>query len=619
MKWRVSHESSLLILAAASVSLWSASGAWPLAVTALLYCLLTYRRLRSGNVPVLRRALLYAGILPFALWFASIDGYSPFFFYIPAWYLLYLAILEWRSVGNGGKSVFVLFDAAAALALSSFEWNPGSLVACLFAVSVFLLSVRPKRDFKAWAFFLSISVAVSAGAAFGIWRGKDAFRRAFSMRAAENSGDFGLMGFSNVGRLGSFSKDYSGRREGEVVFRVYSDRMPVYFKGVAYLHYLPGSGLWKKSSRFRELQTGRFVGNYGGFESGNPRADSVPVWVRSGISLRSVLFAPSGAAGVAVRDVDSIPYFDGDFFSVDGDSPRDWYYWDGERVLDTSRTDSAWKSVPESLVGFLDSAARSMGLSDSPDSVRSNLKKMAACFREKFAYSLEVPRTSREDPLETFVRLRSGFCEYFASLGTLLLRKMDVPARYVTGFAYPERVGGHWVFRRRNAHAWVEFRDAEGFWNVFDPTPSNSRPEVLSGSSPAILWERVRGSLSLFFHELTEGTWRKAVDSFGTWTASALESSSFKIAAALFAFCAGLWIFVRRRLRRRRELLDASGRALRFRILLERAEKDLASQGFVRAPGETVSVFAKRIPLNGKTDGDLKMLAKYNAERWIRD
>ncbi len=570
-------------------------------------------------MPVLRRALLYAGILPFALWFLTIDGYSPLFFYIPAWYLLYLAILEWRSVGNGGKSVFVLFDAAASLSLSSFEWNPESLLACLFAVSVFLFSVRPKKDFKVWALFLSLSVAVSAGSAFGIWRGKDAFRRAFAMRAAENSGDFGLMGFSNVGRLGSFSPNYSGRREGEVVFRVYSERMPAYFKGAAYLRYLPGNGLWKKSPRFRMLQTGPFVGNYGGFESGIPRADSVPVWVRSGISLRSVLFAPSGASGVAVKNLDSIPYFDGDFFSVDGDSPRDWYYWDGGRVRDSSIADSAWNGFPESLVGFLDSAARSMGLSASPDSTRSNLKKMTAYFRENFSYSLEVPRSDGEDPLETFFRARSGFCEYFASLGTLLLRKMGVSARYVTGFAYPERVGAHWVFRRRNAHAWVEFRDAEGFWNVFDPTPSVSRPGNPSRSSPAILWERARGSLSLFFHELTEGAWRKAVDSFGTWTASALDSPAFKVAAALFVFCACLGIFLRRRFRRRREILSASGRASRFRILLDRAEKNLSSQGFVRAPGETVFAFAKRIPANDKTEKGLKMLAKYNAERWIRD
>ena len=59
---------------------------------------------------------------------------------------------------------------------------------------------------------------------------------------------------------------------------------------------------------------------------------------------------------------------------------------------------------------------------------------------------------------------------------TVMLRAEGVPARYVTGFAPGEYndVGGDYIIRESDAHAWVEVYFPEYGWMVFDPTPGGS-------------------------------------------------------------------------------------------------------------------------------------------------
>ncbi len=606
-----------MILVASIVSLGFASSAWILAVFALLFCLLIYRRLRMGKISVLRRVLLYVGILPFAIWFAAYPnppgGFSPLFFCIPAWYLLYLALMEWRSVGRGGKNVFVLFDALAAVLLGTFEWNIPSLVTGTVAFCAFLFEIRPRKQMKNGLFFWLTSFLLTFFAFAGIWHMLQSARASWGKSARGTA--WRQMGFSNVGELGSFAENYSESQDGAVVFRIYSPRRPVYFKGISYGRYLSGKGLWKKWEHSRQLQTGPFVGNYGGFESGIPAADSSPVWVRSSLPLRNVLFAPPGAAGVAIKEFDSIPYFAGDFFSVEGNMPGDWYYWDGVRARDLTVQDTLWTACPKDLEAFLDSAALAMNLVNSPDSLLGNLQKMKTYFQKNYSYSLQVPLSGNEDPLRTFARRRSGFCEYFASFSTLLLRRLGVQARYTTGFAYPEKWDDYWVFRRRNAHAWVEFRDADGFWNVFDPTPVSARAVGKEQSFFGIWWERIRGKGLLLLHKLTEGAWRESVDAFGTWTGSFVRSRTFFMILGVVISGGILGWAVRNGLRRRKRR-SASETIVHWQLLLSRAEKSLAAQGFIRKPGETVNAFFARIPNHAKTEKALDWLSSYNSGRW---
>ena len=98
--------------------------------------------------------------------------------------------------------------------------------------------------------------------------------------------------------------------------------------------------------------------------------------------------------------------------------------------------------------------------------------------RADFQYTLEMPAVASEDPLAEFLFVRKkGYCEYFASAMTVMLRTMGVPARIVNGFQSGtfNPVSGMYVVRGSDAHSWVEAYEPGLGWVTFDPTPSAPR------------------------------------------------------------------------------------------------------------------------------------------------
>lgn len=110
-----------------------------------------------------------------------------------------------------------------------------------------------------------------------------------------------------------------------------------------------------------------------------------------------------------------------------------------------------------------------------------------------YTYSLDltqIPRQSGVDPVVDFaVNHRVGHCAYFASGLALMLRSQGIPARIVVGYqgGMYNDVGGYYLIRQSDAHAWVEAylapdevplnelapgESAElGAWLRLDPTP----------------------------------------------------------------------------------------------------------------------------------------------------
>src|SRR6185312_4519207 len=71
---------------------------------------------------------------------------------------------------------------------------------------------------------------------------------------------------------------------------------------------------------------------------------------------------------------------------------------------------------------------------------------------------------------------KAGYCEYFATAMTVLLRADNIPARMVTGYLPGARqADGRFLSRESQAHAWVEVYFPQYGWITFDPTP---RPDV---------------------------------------------------------------------------------------------------------------------------------------------
>jgi hypothetical protein len=100
-------------------------------------------------------------------------------------------------------------------------------------------------------------------------------------------------------------------------------------------------------------------------------------------------------------------------------------------------------------------------------------------FREKFNYSTWQDSShsseTNETPLAHFLlHSRKGHCEFFATATTLLLRQLNIPARYAVGYAVHETSGQKYVIRQRDAHAWCMVWDADHeVWKDLDTTPAS--------------------------------------------------------------------------------------------------------------------------------------------------
>jgi len=108
----------------------------------------------------------------------------------------------------------------------------------------------------------------------------------------------------------------------------------------------------------------------------------------------------------------------------------------------------------------------------SPGTDLAIAQRAMAMFRESFGYTLDVPLQGRHAVDEFLFDTRAGFCEHFSSAFVVLMRAAGVPARVVTGYAggYRNPLGGYWLVRNSDAHAWAEIWIEGRGWVRMDPT-----------------------------------------------------------------------------------------------------------------------------------------------------
>lgn len=109
-------------------------------------------------------------------------------------------------------------------------------------------------------------------------------------------------------------------------------------------------------------------------------------------------------------------------------------------------------------------------------------------------YDLDVPSAPPgRDFVDFFLfDLKRGYCTYYASAMTVMLRELAIPSRLVEGFALPaastfaagETGQPTYSVLNSQAHAWVEAYFPDYGWVTFDPTPRADLP-VIDRSAPA--------------------------------------------------------------------------------------------------------------------------------------
>ncbi len=113
---------------------------------------------------------------------------------------------------------------------------------------------------------------------------------------------------------------------------------------------------------------------------------------------------------------------------------------------------------------------------------------VAQYLRREGTYSLELDKLpSGEDAVEYFLENdMEGFCEHFASAGTLLLRELGVPARYVGGYVVKqsdiakEDDGYEATVMDSAAHAWTEIYLENYGWVPIEMTPGYSGTDSIA-------------------------------------------------------------------------------------------------------------------------------------------
>lgn len=126
----------------------------------------------------------------------------------------------------------------------------------------------------------------------------------------------------------------------------------------------------------------------------------------------------------------------------------------------------------------------------------------------RFRYTLDLSGTAIRpgiDPVVQFVlETRAGHCEYFASAFAALCRVAGIDARVVTGWVAHrfDPVADAYFVDQSAAHAWAEFRAADGVWIEVDPTPPGA---ILPAGTPDPTIADRFGR----FYSVLEGAWQQ--------------------------------------------------------------------------------------------------------------
>jgi len=141
----------------------------------------------------------------------------------------------------------------------------------------------------------------------------------------------------------------------------------------------------------------------------------------------------------------------------------------------------------------------------------------------RWTYDLNAPLDAKA-PLASFLRLKRGHCELYATTLALAARSLGIPARVVNGY-----FGGEWndtgkflIIRQQHAHSWVEVWQ-HGHWQRMDPTPA-SRWSITNKAYPEWdqLWETVKLSWYRYILEFQNQDREALFKAVMAWLSSAL-------------------------------------------------------------------------------------------------
>ncbi len=278
-------------------------------------------------------------------------------------------------------------------------------------------------------------------------------------------------------------------------------------------------------------------------------------------------FAVQGRGIMEVERIGASPEYEyRPYYTDDSETRREarmtaytYYPAGGQFYMQEDEVDEAYLQVSESCREAVEEICQKAGFAGTPEEIAAQI---AAYFEENYSYTLRPGFYYGNPDYITHFLLESkrGYCSHFASAGTMLLRNMGVPARYVEGYAfsyadvvnngllvedaaYEDYYSGYSALGKTGlvemeipdayAHAWVEIYVEDKGWIVTDPTPSSSEADTTS------FWDA-------FMNMEEEGTNIDFGDNnLGTYLETVIGGVSYTLAGAallLLLVFAGGWM-----------------------------------------------------------------------------
>lgn len=186
---------------------------------------------------------------------------------------------------------------------------------------------------------------------------------------------------------------------------------------------------------------------------------------------------------------DAEPYYDAYFKNPSQETSYTVSYTDLRGFLPSDAYEAfaheVYTQVPDETRQALSDILPQLGVQagDDPAWIAAAVR---AYVQSSARYDLNTPSVPNgEDFVSWFLHdSDTGYCVHFATAATILLRCLDVPARYVTGYTASTTAGAWTTVTSDDAHAWVEcYIDGEG-WYVLDPTPAAEETSAAPEDTP---------------------------------------------------------------------------------------------------------------------------------------
>ena len=495
-------------------------------------------------------------------------------------------------VTSVGRDVFLAFSIAFACFCAVYYASSRTLIG----------ERRPARQFVRFALRFGVLVcavglaAITSKSLYRYERQIDEFLQRFYTPFGHRN----VMGFSSTARLNSIL----ARRQSEekqVVLQVFSAKAPGYLRGRAF-DTLSRSE-WRNSTGNRVLQPLERP-RYERPEATEPvqwvsltasvpvdECESLTCWPDR--SLASRYFVPLGTVCLETPIEDIFTNSHG-VFSSEGELPGHPYSaFYGAFPKDIGSFGDTERRCLVQVPADLDRRVHELAkrILAGKRSAREKIAAVVGYFRANYVYAWGIEIPPGEDPLTHFlIEKPAAHCEYFASGAALLLRLGGVPCRYVTGFVTEEKnaLGGYWVARNRDAHAWVEAYDETAGWGIVEATPDAGVPDGAPASRFRQFGEFLRDSFLRFRFRLQR-------DGLKPLIRRVMAFVSSPPVLTILAISLVVWGIIRWKRRCRKPKQPQDPVLNEFRRLLRDMDLRLARLDIQRPGHETLTHFADRI------------------------